>query len=335
MHPVLFHIPTPWGAIPLYSYGVMLGTSLIIGWYFVMWAGVRKEGIDREVLANTFIYTAITAIVGSRILYIITNPGEFDSPGDWFRFRQGGLVAYGGFLGGFIGAYYYLHRKKIPFLAFADIAVPTLGTGLLFTRIGCWLYGCDFGRPLAEDAPDFLQSLGTFPHWDFSTSPELACDNSMTGSPAWNHHRLEYDLPADAPTSLPAHPTQIYESIAGALLFAATFTVLQKRRFRGQVLTIGAALYALWRFGIEFVRDDPERGSAFGLSTSQLISLLILPACAFSYWWIRRRYLEEGDAPIPAHARVGAKAEAEAKLAQTEAEKPSASVRKRKKRKKR
>ena len=30
MHPILFEIPTPWGALPIYSYGMMLGFSLIV-----------------------------------------------------------------------------------------------------------------------------------------------------------------------------------------------------------------------------------------------------------------------------------------------------------------
>ena len=46
MHPVLFSIPTPWGAIPIYSYGVMLGSSLLLAWYFIMYMGKRIEGFN-------------------------------------------------------------------------------------------------------------------------------------------------------------------------------------------------------------------------------------------------------------------------------------------------
>ena len=35
MHPILVEIPMPWGTLPVYSYGVMLGTSLIFAWYFI------------------------------------------------------------------------------------------------------------------------------------------------------------------------------------------------------------------------------------------------------------------------------------------------------------
>src|SRR5688572_28612966 len=108
MHPILFEIPV-FGGVPIFSYGVMLGTSFICAWYVVMELGER-DGIHRDVLANAFIVAAVSAIVGARVLYIITNPAEFDTIMSWFALRRGGLVAYGGFLGGFIGSLVYLRR---------------------------------------------------------------------------------------------------------------------------------------------------------------------------------------------------------------------------------
>jgi phosphatidylglycerol:prolipoprotein diacylglycerol transferase len=160
----------------------------------------------------------------------------------------------------------------IPLLRFADVTAPTLALGLGLTRIGCYLYGCDFGAPLSDDAPAFLRGWGTFPHW--------ANDE---GSPAWSHHVSTYDLPFDAHYSLPCHPTQIYESLAGFALVGLTIFVWRRREFYGQVLLALAMAYGFWRFGIEYVRDDPERGAFAGFSTSQLISLAIVPLAGFFY----------------------------------------------------
>ncbi|MGB9339316.1 MAG: prolipoprotein diacylglyceryl transferase family protein, partial [Polyangiales bacterium] len=79
MHPVLFSIPTPWGAIPIYSYGVMLGSSLLFAWYYIMYMGKKVEGYNRELLASCFTWTAVGAIVGARLLYILTNLDSYDS----------------------------------------------------------------------------------------------------------------------------------------------------------------------------------------------------------------------------------------------------------------
>jgi phosphatidylglycerol:prolipoprotein diacylglycerol transferase len=300
MHPVLFSIPTPWGAIPIYSYGVMLGSSLLFAWYYIMYMGKKVEGFNRELLASCFTWTAVGAIVGARLLYILTNLDSYDSFGSWFDLRSGGLVAYGGFLGGFITALAFWRIKKIPLLPFADIAVPTLASGLMLTRVGCYLYGCDYGRPLKESAPSWLQSAGTFPKWDSEAYPTFACDQTINGSPAYQHHLQEYpDLMVERLSSLAVHPTQIYESVAGLLLFIFATWLLMHRKFRGQILVVVAGLYGLWRFLIEYLRDDPERGFAFGFSTSQLISLALIPVCIIAYIHLRKRAEENGDIALP------------------------------------
>lgn len=307
MHPVLFSIPTPWGAIPIYSYGVMLGSSLLFAWYFIMYMGKRIEGFNRELLASCFTWTAVGAIVGARLLYIFTNLDSYDSLGSWFDLRSGGLVAYGGFLGGFVTAWAFWRIKKIPLLPFADLAVPTLASGLMLTRIGCYLYGCDYGRPLEEDAAGFLKSAGTFPKWDTEAYPAFACDQTISGSPAYQHHLNEGWLAEDALSSLAVHPTQIYESVAGLLLFVFAVWLLTHRKFRGQVLVSVGAIYGLWRFFIEYLRDDPERGFAFGFSTSQLISLALIPVCVIAYVQLKKRAEENGDVELPPWALVEAK----------------------------
>jgi phosphatidylglycerol:prolipoprotein diacylglycerol transferase len=312
MHPILFTIPTPWGALPIYSYGVMLGSSLLLAWYFIMYMGRRIEGFNRDLLASCFTWTAVGAIAGARLLYIFTNLDDYESFSSWFDLSSGGLVAYGGFLGGFLSAWAFWRLKKIPLLPFADIAVPTLASGLMLTRVGCYLYGCDYGRPLGEEAPGFLKSAGTFPKWDNDAYPSFACDQTLTGSPAFQHHLVEGWIPEDAVASLAVHPTQIYESLAGVVLFGISIYLLTHRKFRGQVLTVVGGLYGLWRFFIEYLRDDPERGFAFGFSTSQLISLALVPVCAIAYVQLKKRAEEHGDPPLPPWALEPAAATAAA-----------------------
>ncbi|GAB4202494.1 MAG: hypothetical protein OHK0013_15820 [Sandaracinaceae bacterium] len=308
MHPILFEIPTPWGPLPIYSYGVMLGTSMILGWSIVMFFGKREryfadEKRNDDFLANAFIVCALSAIVGARVLYMITNPDEFATPADWFALRRGGLVAYGGFLGGFLAAIVYVRQMHgVGLLRFSDGAAPALALGLGLTRIGCYLYGCDFGARLSDDAPSWLVSIGTFPHWE---------DN--TGSPAWSHHVQEYDLPFDAEHAYPVHPTQLYESSVGILLFALCMFVWSRRQFHGQVLLTLTMAYGVWRFLIEYVRDDPERGAAFGFSTSQWISLALVPLAGFAYFAELQRWKQKpykvvklfDPAPSPQLATAG------------------------------
>lgn len=271
MHPILFRIPLPeWtlpgigklpAALPIYSYGVMLGLSLIVGWYLTLHLA-EKDGLPKETMANCYVATAVAALVGARLLYVVTNLSEFSTMADVFNIRRGGLVAYGGFLGGFLGSWGYLKRKKIPLMPWADVAVPSLASGLMITRLGCYLFGCDFGKPLTASAPAWLQKLGTFPHWADGTVEHGA------GAPAWIHHVNKGLISPDAAASLPVHPTQIYESLIGVVLLALVFLQRRHQRFRGQVFMTFAFAYGAARFLLEIVRDDAERG-AYGPEMGQ------------------------------------------------------------------
>ncbi len=290
MHPVLFEIPTPWGSQYIYSYGVMLGLSFVMGWQFVMHFGVKHEGIERKVLETCFLVTAVSAIVGGRLLYVLTNPEAFEGQPalQLVNLRAGGMVAYGGFLGGAVGAAVYLRIRKVPFLAFADSAAPALAAGLACTRVGCYLYGCDFGGRLSADAPGWLKDLGTFPRWD-------QFGDRLRGAPAWSYHVDLYGLSREATYSYPVHPTQLYEVTAGLLLLAMVLLIFRRRRFRGQVILSLAMAYGVYRFFFEYVRDDPQRGEAFGFSTSQLISLTLVPVAAVAYSVMRKNPLPPID----------------------------------------
>ncbi|MGH7270583.1 MAG: prolipoprotein diacylglyceryl transferase [Polyangiaceae bacterium] len=260
--------------LPIYAYGVMLGLSLVVGWYLTL-PLAERDGLPRETMANCYVVTAIAALAGARLLYMLTNLDEFRTVGDLFALRSGGLVAYGGFIGGLLGSWAFLAPKQIRLLAWGDVAVPSLASGLMITRVGCYLFGCDFGKRLPDGAPHFLKVLGTFPHWAGGT---LA---SGDGSPAYMRHLDVYrGTPLEGEllrmnTSFPVHPTQIYESLVGLGLLVLLLWQRKHTRFRGQVFFLFIFAYGVLRFLLELWRDDVERGS-YGPT---LDAHVIVPAC--------------------------------------------------------
>lgn len=264
--------------LPIYSYGAMLCLSIVVGWFLTLGL-TDREGLPRDKMANCYFVTALAALVGARLLYVATNPQEFDGFRDLFALRRGGLVAYGGFLGGFVGSFFYLRAQKIRLLAWADAAVPSLAAGLVITRIGCYLFGCDFGKPLAETAPAWLKKLGSFPRWAEGTLLE------GSGSPAWIQHVNQRGLSPDVDTSLPVHPTQLYEMLAGALLLAVVFLVRKHQRFRGQAFLAFTLGYGYLRFLVEILRDDAERGELgpYVATHVYLPATLLIFAAAYVY----------------------------------------------------
>jgi phosphatidylglycerol---prolipoprotein diacylglyceryl transferase len=263
VHPILFELP---GGVPVYSYGAMLLLSFAVGWMLTLGL-TEREGLDRARMEWCFIWTAIAAIVSARVLFVATNPSMFSSLGQIFDLSNGGVVAYGGFLGGLLGSAVFCGWARVPLLTWGECAIPSLCTGLMITRVGCLLAGCDFGKPW--DGPWAIQ----FP----------------AGSPAFQQQVREGLLSADAVASLPVHPTQIYESLAGLLLLGLVWVVRRRRRAPGESLAAFAVAYAVLRYGIEIVRADPQRGRIGAFSTSQFIGLVTCAAGLALFAWLRSR----------------------------------------------
>ena len=298
----------PWEQLPIYSYGVMLGLSLVTGWYVVLGLMRRqfhetdKARIEEYMrhMADCYVFTAFTAVAGSRVLYILTNLSEFPTLWSMLKLRSGGLVAYGGFIGGLLGSIMFLRSKGYTLWRWGDAAVPALGTGLTITRMGCYLYGCDFGRPLPPSAPGFLKFLGSFPHWadshgspawqqhvqlGFRADPRV-CERDYHG--VWSSAEHVCKIPYSAQHSVPVHPTQLYESLMGFTIFAVLMYMWRRRTFEGQIFLSFAMLYGVGRSILEIIRDDAERGVVGPLSTSQFIGIVSTLICVPLYLYMRK-----------------------------------------------
>ncbi|HVV15762.1 MAG TPA: prolipoprotein diacylglyceryl transferase [Polyangia bacterium] len=248
----------PWTPVPIYAYGVMLGTSLIVGWFIALRLA-KEDGIQEQEAGTIYMWTAVWSIIGSRVLYILTNLSEFDGIGDMLMVNRGGLVAYGGMIGGFLASWYGCHKRGIELLRWADVSAPSVVLGTAITRMGCLLFGCDFG------ARSSLPWAIRFP------GPNALAPQ---GSPAWQHHVRDFGLSQTAPWSYSVHPTQIYEALVGLSLFGLLMWIRKKRTFSGQVFLAWVLGYGIMRPLIEIVRDDDQRGNVGALSTSQFIGIV-------------------------------------------------------------
>src|SRR5688572_8176472 len=99
MRPILFSV----FSLPIYGYGVMLGLSVFVGCRLALHLAER-DGLDAVAMRRCCLYTLAAALVGARLLFVATNPGQFPGLLDVLRVYEGGMVAYGGFLGGFFGS---------------------------------------------------------------------------------------------------------------------------------------------------------------------------------------------------------------------------------------
>jgi len=251
MYPILGQL----GGFTVYAYGFFVAAGFAAGFALVIRAA-RNNGIPSGTVVDLFFYTLLSSILGSRVLYVLTNFDFFlENPAKIVNLREGGLVFYGGLLlaaGVTLG---YIKRHRLPVWKVADLFFPPVALGLFFGRIGCFFAGCCYGKE--TDLP-----------WGvvFTNPQSLA--------------RL----------NVPLHPTQLYDAANGLALFIVLIWLERRKTFEGQVFWFFIFLYSVTRFLIEALRGDP-RGSFLGsaLSTSQGIGIVLAMASLFMLFYLKRR----------------------------------------------
>lgn len=261
MHPILFEIPKiefgDWmiGPIPIRMYGLMIGIGFLLALYLSA-RRAKKEGIDPDRILDMGVYILFAAIIGSRLLYVLTNLSAFtNNPWEAFAIWKGGLVFYGGVLGAVPVGIWYVRKHGLPVWKTADIVAPYLALGHAFGRLGCFFAGCCYGAPCS----------------------------SAFGITYTDPHSL-------APLGVPFYPTQLMESGGELLIFAALIFMRRHKKFDGQLFWSYLLFYSVLRFGIEFFRGDAIRGLYFGgvISTSQIIAIGMFVLSGFMFWKLRK-----------------------------------------------
>jgi len=242
MLPRLFEL----GPFTVYSYGVLLASAYLLALYFAV-RRARRFGLDADRVLDLGIYIIIAALIGAKALLFVVDFDHFRQHPDeiWTLVRTGG-VFYGGLIVAFGVGFWYMRKHHLPVWPVADAIAPGLALGHVVGRFGCLLAGCCYGRPT------------TMP-WGITFTNPLAAANVGT------------------PLHVALHPTQMYD--AGAEFLILLFLLATEKYWRkraGWTWWIYILLYGASRFVIETFRGDP-RGAVAGLSTSQWISLGLVP----------------------------------------------------------
>ena len=247
MHRYLVTIPLPWGgsySLPSYGFMVMCGFLLAL---FFLQRRARRAGIDPEHIMDAAIALLLGGILGARAFFVIQNwPFFRDAPLEIIRLDKGGLVFYGGLIGGGLALLVVMRRRSLPLARTLDLLAGVVPLGHSIGRIGCFLNGCCFG-----EVTDSWVGL-RFP-------PE---------SPAFEWHLGQGWIQQTAEGSLPVHPTQLYASGYNLAIFAVLSFVLRRRWREGEVAYLYCVLYGSARFVNEIFRADPR--VLWGLTIAQV-----------------------------------------------------------------
>jgi phosphatidylglycerol:prolipoprotein diacylglycerol transferase len=261
MHPRLFELPweLPYiGEITVYTYGVLLAAAYLLGLKLAM-KRAEARGLDQTRVLDLGIYIIISALVGAKLLLFVTDFSTFtENPRELLTLARSGGVFYGGLILAVAVAFWYLWKHRMPLWATCDVFAPGIALGHVIGRLGCFLAGCCWGTET------------TVPWAVVFTDPFAAAN---VGTPLNRH----------------LHPTQLYESGAELLILIGLLLFEKKGRpFPGRTFWAYMLVYAISRFVIEFYRGDP-RGMVYGLSTSQFISVLLVPISLVMLWRLSRQ----------------------------------------------
>ena len=253
VYPELFKL----GPLTVYSYGVLLAASYLLGLRLAM-TRAKRWGLDANRVLDLGIYIIIAALIGAKLMLLFVDFDQFRrSPWELLALARSGGVFYGGLILAVAVAFWYIARHRMPFWTTCDVFAPGIALGHVTGRLGCFAAGCCYGKP--TDLP-----------WAVIFTNPLAAANVGT------------------PLGIPLHPTQLYEAGAELLILVLLLATERKGKlFAGRTFWSYMFLYAVSRFIIEIYRGDP-RGAILGFSTSQFISLVLAPLSLIMLTWLAK-----------------------------------------------
>ena len=228
---------------------------------------LKRYGLNPELAWDILAAVAIAGILGAKAYYLALHWHDLVQ----FPVREltsrGGLVWYGGLIGGVTAFYWQCRSRKLPVATMYDATAPALALAYAVGRMGCFLVGDDYGVYTAS-------RVGiAFPN---GSPPSTAGYLRSVG---------DRGVPANLPDGavVPVHPTQLYEITLALIMFAILWRLGKRKLKPGQLFAIYMAMYSVERFIIEFVRAKGDR-IVLGLSTSQVASILLMAAAAWVWF---------------------------------------------------
>lgn len=248
------------------TYGLMALLGILVCGFFVCITAKKRGHDDNKYIIFLFV-CAVGMLVGSHLLYAVTKIDAFiewlthwskyvGTFGDFVNcvsYIFGGSVFYGGLIGGMAAGLIYGKIKKLDMAEYSDICAPMVPLFHFFGRIGCFLGGCCYG---------------------------IECEFGFTV------HGNELNPSIN---DVQRFPVQLLEAACNLIIFLVLWYLLRKGILKGRLFALYLIIYSVVRFFDEFLRGDAYRGFLFGLSTSQIISLLLFAGAVIYFVYFNLR----------------------------------------------
>jgi phosphatidylglycerol:prolipoprotein diacylglycerol transferase len=221
------------GGFTVSTFGIMMVAGFFVGWVILTREFARK-GLAPGDAQTAVLIAAFGGVLGSKLYYLLDHWDELTGDPLGMITSRGGLTWYGGFVLATLLLILFARARRIPALVALDALAPALALGYAVGRIGCYLVGDDYGRAAT------VAWAVAFPE----------------GAP---------------PIATAVHPTQVYETLASAAIFALLWMRRRHPAPAGALVFQWFVLAGCERFLVEFLRtNDPV---LLGLTEAQLLSV--------------------------------------------------------------
>lgn len=232
VHPFVIHL----GSFEVTGYGIMMMVAFLAG-SWIIGLELRRRRLREEYASDVTLAALVGGIIGAKLWYVALT-GDPTT-----LFSRGGLVWYGGFIGGALGVVLNGWRLRVPLRWTAQLVAPALAAAYALGRVGCFIVNDDYGRPTS------LPWAMKFPQ-------------GLPPSTAGNMTQL-FGIPVppgtDPSTVLAVHPTQLYEIAAMLVVFAILWRWRTLARGTGWLFGAYLVFAGLERFLVEIVRAKDDR----------------------------------------------------------------------------
>ncbi len=224
------------GPLEITGYGLMMMVAFLMGGWLVA-IELKRRGLAEDYAADMVAAAVIGGIIGAKLWYVIVtrDAGALLS--------RGGLVWYGGFIGGTAAVILNGWRLSVPLRWTMQLVAPALPAAYALGRVGCFLVNDDYGRP--TDLPWAVKFPQGLPP---STAASM---EQLFGIPV--------PRGIDPSTVLAVHPTQIYEAIIMLAAFMLLWSLRKGGRPIGWIFAVYLVIAGVERFFIEILRAKDDR----------------------------------------------------------------------------
>jgi phosphatidylglycerol---prolipoprotein diacylglyceryl transferase len=266
IYPFVFNI----GPLEITGYGLMMMVAFLMGGWLIA-LELKRRGLSEDYAADMIAAAVIGGIVGAKLWYVVVaqDMGAL--------FSRGGLVWYGGFIGGTAAVILNGWRLKVPIRWTMQLSAPALPAAYALGRVGCFLVNDDYGRP--TDLPWAVKFPQGLPPSTAASMEQLFGIPVAPGT--------------DPATVLAVHPTQIYEAILMLGAFMLIWSLRKGGHPIGWIFGLYLVIAGVERFLIEILRAKDDRFLG-PFTLAQLTSVLLVVVGV----WIWSK-LKAGDDPAP------------------------------------